>query len=592
MAGEGVPVPAEATPFLLGLEQPAHGVWGDSGIGSEGFIYLPQPFPDLEHAARVVEFLTALTGRRYPYPTLALGALDGRPAGLDGPLGVVPMGPGGLVRGVAAQWFGGLVNAADWSEVWLHGGLAELAAQRWIELEQGDEAGQLARALGIEQALAAQERQPRALVHGTCREPGDLLDQGLLAGVGATRLQLLRHLLGDDPFFAGLRRFVAEGAGRPARTAELLVALAGERADELRPWFEQPGSPSLEISWTYDAGRERILLTVNQVHEVIGGVPPVFEFPLDLELGLGAEAERRRVQLSARRELFELPVSAEPRWVLGDPEAWLPVAISSRKDLAEWRAIAWEAGVVGRRRAVRALGAGTRAAEGEERGMGLDLLTGRLTGDASPAVRAEAARSLGVVGGDRAREALAAAATEDAESGVRAAALHSLCAVGVDAELANLGRALYREGGRDERPAAALLVASADPEGASTWLEGLRRSPPPARWERDASLLPALTQVDPDAAAEEADGLAFDDVVAREDRVAATRTLGRLLSARPELLGRLGELLKVGPPEVQDAAVDALASSTSEGARRLLLAFYPLTTTAYQRRRIEEAVGD
>ena len=578
VAGNFLPQVAGEHTYLRGLQDASSG-------GSPG--------PELDTASSLVGFLTELTGKRYPYPSLTLVELTGRPAGAGAPLGIVALGPDDdqrtqdLVGGIARQWFGGLVTCADWSEAWLQHGLAEHAADRWTETTRGQEAAQIVRDDRIASALAAHAQRPRPLVHGRCREAEDLFDLDHLADGGAARLHMLRRIVGEEAFFAGLRRFVAEHAGTSVRTTDLLQALAGEAGVDPRAWFEVAGQPALEVFWAHDQERGRVLLSVNQVHEITGGVPAVYELPLDVDLGLGTQRRRHRVQLTARRALFEIPVDAAPRWVLVDPEAWLPVTITTRKELDEWRAIAEEAGVVGRRRAVRALAEPTRAAAGEERAAGIELLIGRLAVDGSEAVRSEAARSLGVIGGDRARQALLNSATDDQVSAVRARALRSLCAVGADPELAQLGRTGYRRHATaDEAEAAALLVACADPDGAAQWLRSELAA------GRDPALLAALARVDVQQAADEADRWAFNASEAIDRRVAATRVLAGLLRRKPDLSGRLGELLRVGPPAVQDAAVDALAAAgAGDGPRRLLAAFYPLSSTPHQRRRIEQVFG-
>jgi aminopeptidase N len=606
------PHPAYLETLVAGELSEVRGEWE----GLPLTFHAPPAFADrLESSLAATDdalgFLSRLTGRRYPYAKYATACVQNFPFGGMENISATTLGVAALreargladrdadslvVHEAAHQWFGDLLTCADWSEVWLNEGFATYCGQLWTEETEGSEAFQLAMDDTIEAYLHGDSESPRPLVYGRCRAPIDLFFGGHVYAGGASRLHLLRHVLGDQAFFAGVRRYVGENAGRSVVSADLRAAMERASGQDLELFFEQwvlsPGHPQLDVSWTYDSERARVLLTVNQAHDLTPGVPEVFEMPLEVELAVGDTVRRQRLELTGRRELFELLADEAPRWVLADPDRWLPARLRSRKDASEWLAIAEGAGPVGRRRAMIALASAARALKGEARAACGEALASRLAGDGRPEVRAEAARALGRLGGKLAREALLSAAVGDATPAVRVAALEALTAVGVDAEVAELGRSAVQESlSWNVVAAGARLVARAEPDGAAAWLEAqLSASDPGLHGQPHASLLPAL--VDAAGIKARARLLAFaqDPLASEPLRVVAVSQLGHLAAGDPELVAALGRLLRSNLGRLRGEAVRALVRAGDPDAHRILIAYYPSCVSPFERRAIEQAL--
>lgn len=556
-------------------------------------------------------FLSELTGRRYPYAKYATSCVEDFPSGgmenvsattlgltaLRDAVGRADRSADGLVVHEAAhQWFGDLLTCAEWSEAWLNEGFATYCTGLWVEKTDGAEHFQLWIDEAINSYLEEYAEHPRALVHALCREPIDLFSDHVYAG-GAVRLHLLRKMLGDEAFYAGIRRYVGENAGRSVTTADLRGAMERASGEDLSEFFEQwvlrPGHPELEVSWLHDKERGRILLSLNQVHSLEGGVTAAFSFPLEVEIATSEGVQRHSIAVQERRALFEFEVQGRPRWVLIDPDRWVPLRMSSRKDMEEWSSILTAAGPVARRRAVRALARLAHQAEGDRRDSLSGLLVERLKVDEREEVRVDLAKSLGEVGGELAREALLSAARVDPSPSVRVGALTSLRAVGEDAELATLAQELVTAAMSWEVVAqAARLLESADPLGAEAWLrQRLEGSNPTLLGQPHVSLLPALVDAAGVRAAAVLLQLAVDSRTPTPLRVVATRELGRLAAGDPTQVPALGRLLSSDSARVRTTAVEALAAVDEPGARQLLVTYYPQSGSAGERRRIEVVFG-
>ncbi|MEE8467363.1 MAG: M1 family aminopeptidase [Planctomycetota bacterium] len=573
-----------------------------------------------------LEFLTRITGRPYPFSKYATCCVENFPFGGMENVSATTIGvealrderglgdgtaEGLVVHEAAHQWFGNLLTCADWSHVWLNEGFATYMTAMYFEETAGIDAFRVRMEDTITAYLDGDDEHPRAIVHDVYRDPMDLFFSGHVYQGGASRLHLLRSVLGDAAFRRGIARYVGLNAGRGVVTADLRASLEAATGVDLErffdQWIESPGHPEFKVRWRWDAERERVLLDVHQGQRVGEGIPEVYHVPVDVEVREETGGRVHRLQITRRHELFELPAASEPRWVRFDKHGWLPARIERAKGLDEWLAIcAEDDDVGGRRMAMTAL---LEAAVADEavRPRVFAALAQRLAEDTVPRVREEAARLLGRTGEERAQSALESAAMHDASFAVRAAALSALQGFSPDARLADLGRAVYDLGWSwATMSAAAGLVVTADPAGAGDWLHTELQAagvPAPAGHGQPHRLLLAqlaqlarLAQpgdresVASGASLELALRHALDESAPEALRVEAVELLGRGpgVVQTGEALVRLLDS-RVG--RVRAAAVRALAQRGDASALEALARYYPLCVTPRERRVIEGALA-
>lgn len=582
---------------LTYLAPPAYSKWMDASF---------------EETAPILAFLSDLTGLRYPYPKYSQACVEDFPFGgmenisattltvstLRDERGNRDRDSDGLVAHEAAhQWFGDLLTCNEWSHIWLNESFATYMEWLYYEHSRGVDEFRIHLRDGqeeYEKGDVGAKRRP--LVWNVYRDPMDLFEGGQTYPGGASRLHLLRNVLGDAAFFAGLRTYVSENAGRNVVTADFQRAMEEASGADLdtffRQWIYGAGFPEFVVSWSWDERDGVAVVSVAQRQTTDRGTAPVFEVPVDIEVRDERGSTIHRVELNQRHQEFRLPAASRPTWVRFDKHSAIPKLLDTRKSHDEWLAIlADDDDVNGRRDAAAVVGRlAAEATDLARKDLFVAELADRLKVDPVPAVRVAAAKALAVAGGIEARARLQAAAARDADAGVRVAALEGLREWGEDAELARFAEeqfgAAYSWG---TMAAAGGLYCAANPTDAYRWLTQklLLDSPHDALRSRLIAHLGGLREP---GVMDQLTGWARDTSASPWTRVAAAKELGKSIRGSGRASEALLALLDDSNLRVRMAAIEALAGKTDYRSRAGLEAYYTETVFPREKRAIESAL--
>ncbi|MFI5206985.1 MAG: M1 family aminopeptidase [Gemmatimonadales bacterium] len=365
---------------------------------------------------------------------------------------------------LAHQWFGDYVTTVNWANMWLNEGFAEFMPGQYWGRKLGEHAEQDYYADEYRQFMQIDRRRAMPLASDGSNN---------IYPKGALVLEMLKHYLGPEPFWASVHAYLTDHAFGVATTDDLRQAVLEATGQNLDwfwdEWMYQAGYPQFDVTATWDSTRHALTLAVKQTQpdtlkaDSTGlrfTVPAAFRMPVVVRVGTASGDVTQRIEVNAREQTFTIPgVTSEPTMVVFDdgnavlktlhfdePTPWLVTQLGRDSDLwdRQWviaqlqtrtadtlatQALADAAAhadyFLTRVQAVDALGHFPAAAA-------LPAVQAALT-DTSAAVRSAALEALGQLGGERAASLARSAFTTDSSYEVRAAAVRAL----VEADSAN-----------------------------------------------------------------------------------------------------------------------------------------------------------
>jgi len=177
-----------------------------------------------------------------------------------------------LAHEVAHQWWGQAVGWKNYHEQWLSEGFAQYFAALYAAKERGDDLLSNVMRQMRRWALAQSSQGPVHLGYRLGHIKGDgRVFRALIYNKAAMVLHMLRRLMGDDAFFAGLRQFYEKWRFQKAGTDDFRIAMEAAGGEDLTAFFEAwiYGTAIPELRFSYDAGPSSAIIRFEHRREVI-----------------------------------------------------------------------------------------------------------------------------------------------------------------------------------------------------------------------------------------------------------------------------------------------------------------------------------
>jgi len=381
--------------------------------------FLPMAERSFGRTAEMMEIMNRRIGVRYPYAAyrqtevqnFLWGGMENISATTlthatlhDETAHEVYRSEGLVIHELAHQWWGDLVTTRNWDNCWLNEGTANYFEYVYWHDAEGPDRLHWELMTGIESILGTEKRYRRPLVTRYYTSSWGMFDQ-VAYSKGAALLHMLRYDLGEEVFWEVIRAFVEDHYAGLVVTEDLRRTAAEVSGRPLDRFFEQwayrGGHPELEAEWDWDEDESLVHLSIRQTQET-DELTPLFEFSMDVDMAGEDWSRRRRVTCGGREHDFYFDAPSRPLMVELDREEWLLKELDFHKSKEEWiYQLANSPTVVGRVRAAKALGD-----EGGADAVAALRLT-LLDEEEFWGVRERAARALGEIVEDAAREALA-----------------------------------------------------------------------------------------------------------------------------------------------------------------------------------------
>ena len=299
--------------------------------------YLPGPFAS---AGAIVQFFSTLVAP-FPYEKLAHVQSFTRYGGMENASAIFyandlfkrkEMHTGIIAHETAHQWFGDAVTPRSWGHLWLSEGFATYFEQLWVEKSEGEKPFQRGMRQLRDEIAASDVTYMRPVIDTLQDNYGKLLNTNSYQK-GAWALHMLRSLLGDSVFFAGIRRYYDQHRHGTATSDDLCASLEQVSHRRLRwyfdEWLRRPGIPEFTVRWTYDQELSKLSLVIEQDSRT-----PPYQFPLAIEVqALRGESKTVTVEVPATRTAhLSVPVDliTKPVRLFFDPQVRLLAIIKTK----------------------------------------------------------------------------------------------------------------------------------------------------------------------------------------------------------------------------------------------------------------------
>ena len=310
--------------------------------------------PSFSDTPDMLAFFSRITGVRYPWPKYAQNAMFDFGGGMEN-VSSTTLGEGALTDGkdgwrnmaslnaheLAHQWFGDLVTCKDWGTVWLNESFATFFQALYFEHSRGRNAYEREIEGDIQGYLGEARSYRRPIATVLYSDPDAMFDAHTYPK-GAAVMHTLRRLLGDGPYFAGIKRYLSQHRHQPVETHDLERAFTEASGINVKPFFDQwirkPGHPILSYGWDWDAAKREVVVTVKQEQDTADGTP-VYRIATTVGVIAGDNLARRPVTIDGTTTTVRLPAPVHPDAVVLDPDRDFLREMRHAFGAGEWRAI-------------------------------------------------------------------------------------------------------------------------------------------------------------------------------------------------------------------------------------------------------------
>jgi aminopeptidase N len=271
------------------------------------------------------------------------------------------------------QWHGDMLAVRDWAHTWLKESSADFYEATWREHDLGVDEYRAEMREYLQAYLEADARGRRPIVYNVYRKNGNELFDRHVYDKGALTLNMLRFVVGEEPFWRAVRLYTQRNQWREVITADLERAFEEATGRSLARFFEQwlykAGHPEFNVRYSWDEEHKLARLTVRQTQEETA-LTPIFATPVDVAFMVpdkdgthGDDPKAKatlttfRVQIDSAEQTFYFPLARRPFSVRFDQGGWLIKTLDFERpaDMLRYQ-LAHDPDVLGRIEAAEALG--------------------------------------------------------------------------------------------------------------------------------------------------------------------------------------------------------------------------------------------
>lgn len=206
------------------------------------------------------------------------------------------------------HWFGNLVTSESWSHLTLSESFATYGQYLWRAHKYGKEDADAHRFENMNAYKAEPDNIDKKLVRFYYQDESDLFDL-VSSNKGAAILHMLRNLLGDRAFFAGLQKFLTDYQYNTAEVSHLRLVFEEVTGKDLNwffnQWFYGSGHPNIQVSYDYNLSEKTVTINLMQTQT------DVFKFPITIDIFENGHKIRHHVFVDQKDTSFKFLYKSE-----------------------------------------------------------------------------------------------------------------------------------------------------------------------------------------------------------------------------------------------------------------------------------------
>jgi alanyl aminopeptidase len=303
----------------------------------------PQLRYALEHTPELLAALEAYFGTEYPYDKLDIIAVPDFGSGAMENAGAITFrdqllligsdAPEEQIRGftlvmaheLAHQWFGNLVTASWWNDIWLNEAFATWMASKIVAETHPEMQADLAQLASVHSAMGQDSLAAARSIRQPIETDHDILNafDAITYSKGGGVLAMVEQWIGEDVFREGIRLYLRQHRFGTATSEDLLGALSEAAGMDvgtpMRSFLDQPGVPLLEARLACD-GEGPALEVVQSRYTPVGSTAPrdrVWQVPVCVTYPAGGAIETScQLTPSASARIPLEQAEGCPAWVM------------------------------------------------------------------------------------------------------------------------------------------------------------------------------------------------------------------------------------------------------------------------------------
>jgi len=233
------------------------------------------------------------------------------------------------------QWFGDLVTAESWSNLTVNESFADYSQTLWAEHSKGKDEGAYENYKGLRSYLSSPTDAEKDLVRFYYNDREDLFDL-VSYQKGGRIINMLRHYVGDEAFFASLNKYLTDNQFKNGSAIKLKLAFEAVTGKDLNWFFNQwyfgSGHPYVRITQNYDAAKKQVMVAIQQTQVQ----DKIFTLPIGIDVYVQGKRNHYDVWSKKKVDSFYFDAAVAPDNVNVDNDKVLLWSKDESKQLEQY----------------------------------------------------------------------------------------------------------------------------------------------------------------------------------------------------------------------------------------------------------------